>query len=201
MSQHGDITTLVRAYKFAMREVAEAKAKLIQADEHLTSQSLRLRTIKSHIDTNRRTANKPRSRTVKDRCKSRRVRHEHQKELYIRSICRDLVEQRQDALRDFKSAKHQHRVCQKLLDKKGQQLEQCAAQLGRFAGVDESYGDSLKVVLRVDVIDFYFGGLDRPDGEDHGHYVMAFDTGDVMYRRDPGEPRGAHNYIDSGLAC
>jgi hypothetical protein len=193
MSQHGDVMTLVCAWKHAMREVTKAKVSLMQADGHLESQSVQLEVVKARIGANQHTVGKLRTRTAKNR--------RFYQDLQICSLQKELVEQRQVVLRDFKTARRKYRNCLKSLSEKQQDLELCISQLGLLAGVDERYLDSLKIVLRFDVIDFYFGGLNRPDGEEHGHYVMALSDGSVVYRRDPGAPRGVHNYVDREMAC
>jgi hypothetical protein len=43
------------------------------------------------------------------------------------------------------------------------------------------------------IINIYFGGVDKPDGLGHGHYVMD-SSGSVTYRREPFDPHGAQNF-------
>ena len=43
----------------------------------------------------------------------------------------------------------------------------------------------------------YFGGVGKPDGLGHGHYVMD-PGGNVTYRRDPFDPHGAQNFEPGG---
>ncbi|MFZ1302189.1 MAG: hypothetical protein WAQ27_06490 [Candidatus Microsaccharimonas sp.] len=46
---------------------------------------------------------------------------------------------------------------------------------------------------------FYFGGVGKPNGPGHGHYVTDR-TGKVTYKREPFDPHGAHNFErDAGL--
>lgn len=65
------------------------------------------------------------------------------------------------------------------------------------AGVPYEYLDNVWISEKPDgTINIYFGGVDRPDGIGHGHYVMD-PGGSVTYRRDPFDPHGAHNFTDS----
>jgi hypothetical protein len=45
-------------------------------------------------------------------------------------------------------------------------------------------------------VHFYFGGIGLPDGPEHGHRKMSAE-GSITYAREPFEPRGAHNHIDT----
>lgn len=42
----------------------------------------------------------------------------------------------------------------------------------------------------------YFGGVGKPDGPGHGHYVMD-QKGNVTYRREPFDPHGAQNFEET----
>jgi hypothetical protein len=45
----------------------------------------------------------------------------------------------------------------------------------------------------------YFGGVGKPNGPGHGHYV--FDrSGNVTYKRDPFDPHGAQNFQEADVA-
>jgi hypothetical protein len=41
----------------------------------------------------------------------------------------------------------------------------------------------------------YFGGVGKPDGDGHGHYVMTT-FGEVTYRRERDSEHGAQNFTD-----
>jgi hypothetical protein len=43
-----------------------------------------------------------------------------------------------------------------------------------------------------------FGGKDKPNGPDHGHYVIT-NIGEFFYHRNPDEPHGAHNFENASL--
>ncbi len=45
----------------------------------------------------------------------------------------------------------------------------------------------------------YFGGLGKPNGPGHGHYVMDR-SGAVTYKRDPFDPHGAQNFQEADAA-
>lgn len=42
----------------------------------------------------------------------------------------------------------------------------------------------------------YFGGIGKPDGPGHGHYVMD-QYGTVTYMRNPSDPHGTQNFTDA----
>ena len=44
----------------------------------------------------------------------------------------------------------------------------------------------------------YFGGVGKPNGPGHGHYVMDR-SGEVTYKRDPFDPHGAQNFEKADL--
>ena len=64
-----------------------------------------------------------------------------------------------------------------------------------LAAIPEEYGYDVKIrPARGDTMSIYVGGLGEPDGYNHGHYVVECLSGKVIYRRDPGQPHGTHNY-------
>lgn len=65
------------------------------------------------------------------------------------------------------------------------------------AGVPHEYHDYALLIPEPDgAVGIYFGGVGRPDGPGHGHYVI--DThGDVCYRHDPFDPRDTQNSTDT----
>jgi hypothetical protein len=70
-------------------------------------------------------------------------------------------------------------------------------QLAEKAGVPLQYRD--KVWTSVDPngnTNLYFGGVGKPNGPGHGHYVMNR-QGEVTYKRDPFDPHGAHNFEEN----
>ena len=65
------------------------------------------------------------------------------------------------------------------------------------AGVPLQYQDSVWISTDSDGnTNIYFGGVGKPDGPGHGHYVMD-QHGTVTYRRDPFDPHGAQNFTDA----
>lgn len=64
------------------------------------------------------------------------------------------------------------------------------------AGVPHQYLDDVWVAKQADgIINIYFGGVGKPNGLGHGHYVMdQYDR--VIYRRDPFDPHGAQNFTE-----
>lgn len=64
------------------------------------------------------------------------------------------------------------------------------------AGVPHQYRDNVWVSTDSDGnTNIYFGGVGKPNGPGHGHYVMDR-SGTVTYRRDPFDPHGAQNFTD-----
>lgn len=68
-------------------------------------------------------------------------------------------------------------------------------ELARKADVPVQYLDQVWVSRKPDgTTNIYFGGVGKPDGPGHGHYVL--DRNDnVTYKRDPFDPHGAQNIV------
>jgi hypothetical protein cdiviTM7_02549 len=65
------------------------------------------------------------------------------------------------------------------------------------AGVPFQYRDNVWISKESDGnINIYFGGVGKPDGPGHGHYVMD-QHGTVTYRREPFDPHGAQNFEET----
>lgn len=63
-----------------------------------------------------------------------------------------------------------------------------------FAAGVQHYGEDVLVRHQADgKTSIYFGGVGRPDGPGHAHYVLD-ETGNITYRRDPFTERGPQNY-------
>ena len=66
--------------------------------------------------------------------------------------------------------------------------------LAARAGVPLQYRDSVWISTDSNGnTNIYFGGVGKPNGPGHGHYVMDR-SGTVTYRRDPFDPHGAQNF-------
>lgn len=64
------------------------------------------------------------------------------------------------------------------------------------AGVPHQYRDKVWVSKQPDgTTNIYFGGVGKPNGLGHGHYVMDR-SGKVTYRRDPFDPHGKQNFTE-----
>ena len=65
------------------------------------------------------------------------------------------------------------------------------------AGVPYKYLDNVWISRDSNGnINIYFGGVGKPNGPGHGHYVL--DAGDnVIYSRDPFDPHGSQNFKDT----
>lgn len=65
------------------------------------------------------------------------------------------------------------------------------------AGVPYQYQDDVYISNQFDgAINIYFGGVGKPDGFGHGHYTLSA-HGEVVYKRDPFDPHGTHNFTES----
>ena len=65
------------------------------------------------------------------------------------------------------------------------------------AGVPFQYRDNVWISKESDGnINIYFGGVGKPDGPGHGHYVMD-QHGTVTYRREPFDPHGAQSFEET----
>lgn len=64
------------------------------------------------------------------------------------------------------------------------------------AGIPSQYVENVWIRQDGDGnYNIYFGGIGKPDGEGHGHYVMSA-SGKITYRREPFDPHGSHNFTD-----
>lgn len=67
------------------------------------------------------------------------------------------------------------------------------------AGVPHQYHNNVWVSTDLNGnTNVYFGGLGKPNGPGHGHYVMDH-SGKVTYKRDPFDAHGAQNFEKSDL--
>ena len=106
-------------------------------------------------------------------------------------------ERAQDA---FKRAKADFEACTKAFRSRLDELKSASRkkhkELAAKAGVPLQYQDDVWISIEPNGnVNIYFGGVDKPDGPGHGHYVMS-KNGTVTYRRDPFRPHGAQNFTD-----
>ena len=67
--------------------------------------------------------------------------------------------------------------------------------IARAAGVPDQYVDHTKISVNDQgETSILFGGVGRPDGNNHAHYALD-PNGFLYYKRDIGEPHGPQNYI------
>lgn len=79
----------------------------------------------------------------------------------------------------------------------GKKRNQDRQDLARQAGVPAQYLDKVWVSRKSgNIVNIYFGGVGRPDGPGHGHYVMD-SLGNVTYRREPFDPHGPQNFTEA----
>lgn len=113
---------------------------------------------------------------------------------------RDLISQMQRArekhagiLVSYRAAKREFDLAKERFGDQKATVE-AAKRDAVFAAGLRHYGD--EVVVRHEPngnTSIYFGGIDRPDGDGHAHYVIDA-AGNIIYRRDPFQDRGAQNY-------
>ena len=76
----------------------------------------------------------------------------------------------------------------------GQQRREDKKSIAAKAGVPHQYRDNVWVSTGSSGnTNIYFGGVGKPNGPGHGHYVMEH-SGKVTYKRDPFDPHGAQNF-------
>ena len=108
------------------------------------------------------------------------------------------------AQKDFKRAKTEFDSCAKAFQARLNELKamnrkrrEDKKSIAAKAGVPLQYQDNVWISTDSDGnTNIYFGGVGKPDGPGHGHYVMD-QHGTVTYRRDPFDPHGAQNFTDA----
>lgn len=106
---------------------------------------------------------------------------------------------------EFKKAKAEFDACAKAFKARLDELKSASQKrredkksLAARAGVPLQYQDSVWISTDSSGnTNIYFGGIGKPDGPGHGHYVMD-QHGTVTYRRDPFDPHGAQNFEPGG---
>ena len=104
----------------------------------------------------------------------------------------------------FKRAKAEFDSCAKAFKARLDELKSANRKrrkdkksIAEKAGVPSQYRDNVWISTDSDGnTNIYFGGVGKPDGPGHGHYVMD-QHGTVTYRRDPFDPHGAQNFTDA----
>lgn len=104
------------------------------------------------------------------------------------------VRNRWSAARDvYQDKKHIHRLAKERFDDRKRLLQTERRDKVVRAGTPRQYWDDAKVVEETGgVTSVYFGGVGKPDGPGHAHYVIDR-FGNLTWRREPGESRGRHN--------
>lgn len=75
-------------------------------------------------------------------------------------------------------------------------------EIVQLAGVPKRYRGRYSYSVEIgldDSINIYFGGIGRPTGPKHGHYVIDI-NGIMTYRRERGKPHGSKNFLTGGRA-
>ena len=107
---------------------------------------------------------------------------------------------------EFKRAKADFDSCVKAFKSRlekvkaeGQKHREDKRSIAAKAGVPHQYHDNVWVSLDSNGnTNIYFGGVGKPNGPGHGHYVMDR-SGEVTYKRDPFDPHGAQNFEKADL--
>ena len=107
---------------------------------------------------------------------------------------------------EFKRAKVEFDLCAKAFKARLDELKSASRKrredkksLAARAGVPLQYQDNVWISTDSNGnTNIYFGGVGKPNGPGHGHYVMDR-SGTVTYRRDPFDPHGAQNFEKSDL--
>ena len=105
---------------------------------------------------------------------------------------------------EFKKAKAEFDDCAKAFKDRLDELKSAHRKrrenkksIAAKAGVPFQYRDNVWISKESDGnINIYFGGVGKPDGPGHGHYVMD-QNGNVTYRRKPFDPHGTQNFTDA----
>ena len=105
---------------------------------------------------------------------------------------------------EFKRAKAEFDACVKAFKARleqvrasGKKRREDKKSIAARAGVPLQYQDNVWISKDSDGnTNIYFGGVGKPDGPGHGHYVMD-QHGTVTYRRDPFDPHGTQNFTDA----
>lgn len=104
------------------------------------------------------------------------------------------VRKRWSAARDvYMDRKHVHRLAKERFDDRKRQLSTERRDTAIKAGTPHQYWNDVKVVEEASGnTSVYFGGVGKPDGPGHAHYVIDR-FGNLTWRREPNESRGRHN--------
>ncbi len=105
---------------------------------------------------------------------------------------------------EFRRAKAEFDSCAKAFKSRlekvkaeGNKRREDKKSIAAKAGVPLQYHDNLWVSTDSNGnTNIYFGGVGKPNGPGHGHYVMNR-SGKVTYRRDPFDPHGAQNFEEN----
>ena len=105
---------------------------------------------------------------------------------------------------EFKRAKAEFDSCAKAFKARLDELKSASRKrhedkksLAARAGVPLQYQDNVWISTDSNGnTNIYFGGVGKPNGPGHGHYVMDR-SGTVTYRRDPFDPHGAQNFTEN----
>lgn len=115
-----------------------------------------------------------------------------------RQVHQDRIKEFQQAKAEYDKARDAFRARLEVVRAKRERRRQDNRTVAERAGVPSMYLDDVWVSYEPGgTANIYFGGVGKPNGPGHGHYVMTA-SGEVTYRRDPFDPHGAENFVDDG---
>ena len=152
-------------------------------------------------------------RRLVEEIRSARVTHEASKPAFQRAkddfnSCKRTFDaakaEHERASTEFKRAKAEFDSCAKAFKSRlekvkaeGNKRREDKKSIAAKAGVPYQYHDNLWVSTDSNGnTNIYFGGIGKPNGPGHGHYVMDR-GGKVTYKRDPHDEHGAQNFEEN----
>jgi len=152
-------------------------------------------------------------RRLVDDIRSARAQHDASKPAFQRAkddfnACKRTFDtakaEHERASAEFKRTKAEFDSCAKAfklrLEKvkaEGSKRREDKKSIAAKAGVPYQYHDNLWVSTDSNGnTNIYFGGIGKPNGPGHGHYVMDH-SGKVTYKRDPHDEHGAQNFEEN----
>lgn len=152
-------------------------------------------------------------RRLVEEIRSAKMAHEPAKQQFQQAKLRfDEVKRRYDSAKvdhlrardDFQQAKSEFDRAKKafhsrldILKAQTKQRDKDKRFFAEKAGVPMQYRNKVYVSKDADGnVNLYFGGVGKPNGPGHGHYVMD-KSGKVTYKRDPFDPHGTQNFTEN----
>lgn len=144
---------------------------------------------------NARASHEPYKRTFDDaKIAFGRIKDEHEQAKAAHERANDEFKR---AKTDFDAAAKAFQVRLSELRAENTKKKESNRAIAAKAGVPYQYRDNVYVSEDTDgTVNIYFGGMGKPDGFGHGHYVMD-GSGSITYKREPFDPHGHQNFTNS----